>query len=246
MNSVKLSGSLSEGTVHLWIAELKAWRDHGEDLESILSDQERKRLDRLKVTDKRAEFLRSRGILRMILAEYTARDPKELPLDSSPSGKPFLPQTRIQFNLSHSGDIFACGFCINNQIGIDIQEIYPISSLDRIINKFFSSSEIQYLSTLSSRQTYQEHFFAIWAAKEAYLKAVGDGIQASSNQISILPESRALQSFRLELPAAKRDQLIWTITTLNVGPGFRAALAYDGDLIELERCEITPEYFFST
>ena len=180
----------------------------------------------------------------MILAEYTALDPRELSLDYSSTGKPFLPQTRIQFNLSHSGDIFACGICINNQIGIDIQEIYPISSLDRIINHFFSSSEIQYLSTLSSRQIYQEHFFAIWAAKEAYLKAVGDGIQESFNQISILPESRALQSFRLELPATKRDQLVWTITALNVGQGFQAALAYDGDLMELERFEIAPEYFF--
>jgi len=244
LDPIKLPGPISEGTVHLWIADLKAWSKHAENLESILSEEERERLDKLKVIDKREEFLCSRGILRIILSGYIAQDPRDLPLKHSPTGKPFLPQARIQFNLSHSGDIFACGICINNQIGLDIQEIYPISSLDRIINNFFSSTEIQYLATLPSRELYQEHFFAIWVAKEAYLKAVGDGIQESFNQHSIIPESPDLSSFRLEHPAPKRDELVWTINALNVGQGFHAALAYDGDLKELERYEIAPENFF--
>ena len=243
MDSIKLPGPLSEGVVHLWIADLKAWRNHAGNLESLLSDEEKIRLDRLKVIDKRKEFLCSRGILRIILSGYNEQDPKDLPLKNSSTGKPFLPQSRIQFNLSHSGDIFACGICINNQIGLDIQEIYPISSLDRIVNNFFSSTEIKYLATMPSRDEYQEHFFAIWTAKEAYLKAVGDGIQESFNQLSIIPETPELQVFRLELPAPKRDELVWTIKALNVGQGFHGALAYDGELNELERYEITPEDF---
>ncbi len=244
MDPNKLPGPISEGTVHVWIADLKDWNKHAENLESILSEEERKRLDRLKVIDKREEFLCSRGILRIILSGYIAQGPRNLQLNYSSTGKPFLPQARIRFNLSHSGDIFACGICINNKIGLDIQEIYSISSLDWIINNFFSSSEIQYLATLPSRELYQEHFFAIWTAKEAYLKAVGAGIQGSFKQLSIIPESPDLQSFRLEHPAPKRDKLVWTINALNVGQGFRAALAYDGDLKEIERYEIAPENYF--
>ena len=244
MDPNKFPWSISEGTVHLWIANLKAWSNHAENLESILSEEERIRLGRLKVIDKKDQFLYSRGILRIVLSKYIAQDPGNLQLNLSSTGKPYLPQTRIQFNLSHSGDIFTCGICINNKIGLDIQEIYPISSLDRIINNFFSSSEIRYLATLPSRKVYQEHFFAIWAAKEAYLKAVGHGIQESFNQLSIIPVSPDLQSFRLELPAPKRDESAWTINALNVGQGYHAALAYDGDLKELERYEIGPENCF--
>jgi len=244
LDSIKLPGPLNEGVVHLWIADLRAWRKHTGNLESLLSDEERRRLERLKVIDKREEFLCSRGILRIILSGYNAQDPRDLLLKNSSTGKPFLPQSRIQFNLSHSGDIFACGICFNNQIGLDIQEIYPISSLDRIINNFFSPSEITYLATLPTRDIYQKHFFAIWTAKEAYLKAVGDGIQESFNQLSVIPESADLQAFRLKLPGPIRDELAWTINALNVGQGFNGALAYNGDLIELERYEIAPEDFF--
>ena len=97
---------------------------------------------------------------------------------------------------------------------------------------------------LPSGELYQEHFFAIWTAKEAYLKAVGDGIRESFNQLSIIPESPDLQAFRIELPAPKRDQSVWTINALNVGQGFYAAFAFDGDLKELERYEIAPENYF--
>ena len=126
---------------------------------------------------------------------YLTEDPNDLSINYTPAGKPFLPDTELQFNLSHSKDFLLCGISLTNQIGIDIQEIYPISSLDRIINNYFSPTEIQYLRSLPSREEYQEHFFAIWTAKEAYLKAVGDGIQGSFNQLSMIPDSTDLKFF---------------------------------------------------
>lgn len=244
LDLTKLPGPINEGSVHLWIADLKTLRSHSGKFRSLLSDEEINRLDRLKIINKREEFLCSRGILRVILSKYISENPNEILIYYTPAGKPILSDTEIQFNISHSGDFIICGISLMNRIGLDIQEIYSISSLDRIINNFFSPAEIHYLRTLPARDLYQEHFFAIWTAKEAYLKAVGDGIQGSFNQLSIIPESADLQTFRLDLPDSKNCDLNWTIKSLKVSQGYSAALAYDGYINELRRYEIGPEIFF--
>ena len=246
MDPTKLPGPLIHGTVHLWRADLNVWGSHAANLRSLLSDDELNRLDRLKIDNKKAEFLCSRSILRIILSRYLTKDPNDLSINYTLAGKPILPNTELQFNVSHSKDFLLCGISLTNRIGIDIQEIYPISSLDRIINNFFSPTEIQYLRSLPSREEYQEHFFAIWTAKEAYLKAVGEGIQGSFNQLSTIPDSTDLKIFKLDLPDAPKTEMNWTIKSVEVSQGYSAALAFDGKLNELRRYEIAPEDFFTS
>jgi len=246
LNLTSLTKPIVEGSAHIWTADLIVWRSYAERLRSLLSEEEKDRLARLKITNKREEFLCSRGILRIILSRYVAEDPDKLPINYTPAGKPFLPGTGIQFNISHSKDFLLCGISLNKQIGLDIQEIYSISSLDRIINNFFSPAETRYLHTLPSGETYREHFFAIWTAKESYLKAVGDGIQGSFNQISIIPESVDLKIFKLDLPDTPKTEMNWTIKSVEVSQGYSAALAYDGKLDKVRRFEFLPEDFFTS
>jgi len=245
LDPTKLPGDINDGTVHLWITDLNSWRNHAEILRNLLSAEEIKRLDRLKIKEKKEEFLRSRGILRIILSMYLTENPNDLVFNYTPAGKPILPDTELQFNLSHSKDFLLCGISLTNRIGIDIQEIYPISSLDRIINNFFSPLEIQYLRSLSSREEYQEHFFAIWAAKEAYLKAVGDGIQGSFKELSTIPSSPDLKSFNMDFPGTTKTDINWTIKSVKVSQGYCAALAYDGRLNDLSHYELLPEDIFT-
>ncbi len=246
MDPTKLPGVLNDGTVHLWVADLNSWGNHAGNLRALLSDEELNRLDRLKIDNKKTEFLCSRSILRIILSMYLTEDPNDLAISYTLAGKPILPDTELQFNVSHSKDFLLCGISLTNRIGIDIQEIYPISSLDRIINNFFSPTEIQYLRSLPSRKVYQEHFFAIWTAKEAYLKAVGDGIQGSFNQMSTIPASTDLKIFKLDLPDTAKTEMNWTIKSVEVSQGYSAALAFDGKLKELSRYELIPEDFFTS
>ena len=246
MDPTKLPGELNDGTVHLWIADLNSWGNHAGNLRSLLSDEELNRLDRLKIDNKKAEFLSSRSILRIILSMYLTEDPNDLSINYTLAGKPILPNTELQFNVSHSKDFLLCGISLINRIGIDIQEIYPISSLDRIINNFFSPTEIQYLRSLPSREAYQENFFAIWTAKEAYLKAVGEGIQGSFNQLSTIPDSTDPKIFKLVLPDTPKTEMNWTIKTVEVSQGYSAALAFDGKLNELSCYEIVPDDFFTS
>ncbi len=246
MDPTKLPGVLNEGTVHLWVADLNSWGNHSGNLRTLLSHEELNRLDRLKIDNKKTEFLCSRSILKIILSMYLTEDPNDLSISYTLAGKPILPDTELQFNVSHSKDFLLCGISLTNRIGIDIQEIYPISSLDRIINNFFSPTEIQYLRSLPSREVYQEHFFSIWTAKEAYLKAVGEGIQGSFNQMSTIPDSTDLKIFNLDLPDTVKTEVNWTIKSVEVSQGYSAALAFDGKINELSRYELIPEDFLTS
>jgi len=246
LDPTKLPGILNEGTVHLWIADLNSWGNYAENLITLLSDEELNRLDRLKIDNKKAEFLSSRSILRIILSMYLTEDPNDLSIKYTLTGKPILPDFELQFNVSHSKDFLLCGISLTKRIGIDIQEIYPISSLDRIINNFFSPTEIQYLRSLPSRELYQEKFFAIWTAKEAYLKAIGEGIQGSYNQLSTIPDSNDSKIFKLDLPDTPKTEMNWTIKSVEVSQGYSAALAFDGELNELSCYELIPEDFFTS
>jgi len=237
---------INEGTIHLWTATLKTWIPHAEKLRYLLSPEELERIDRRKITSKKDEFLCSRGILRIILSMYAAQDPQHLIINYSSSGKPFLPDSEIEFNISHSRDMLLCGIRAKQKIGLDIQEVYDISSMDRIILNHFSPAEIQYLQDLPSSREYKEHFFAIWTAKEAYFKGVGDGIKETFKQVSIIPGSADLRSYRISLNGSQKDQSDWTLNPIEIAPGYIAALAYEGSMNELCRYEITPEKYFSS
>ena len=244
LDLIKTLGALNEGTVHLWIADLRKWKSHSQHLRSLLSDDENIRLDRLKINDKKNEFLCSRGILRIILSYYLTKNPSNLPILNSPAGKPFVPGTEVQFNISHSKDYLLCGISSGERIGLDIQEIYTISSIDSIIKNYFNPNEVSYLRSLKSSEIFKDQFFAIWTAKEAYFKAVGDGIRESFNKFILIPDSADTQNFILDIPGSERERSKWTIKSLEIAQGYFAAVAYEGSMTELNRCEILPEFFF--
>jgi len=64
------------------------------------------------------------------------------------------------------------------KVGIDIVEIGQIPtgpSLDKFLNKYFSSKEIEYIKTKCKKE---QTIAGIFAAKEAFLKALEIGIGA--------------------------------------------------------------------
>lgn len=232
---------VTEGTIHLWTAKLDLWKSYIGKLRGLLSSEELDRLDRLKIESKREEFLWSRGILRIVLAQYEKEEPQHLIICRSPGGKPFLPESRLEFNISHSSGLLICGIRSKQRIGVDIQEIYPVSSLDRIIQNHFSPTEIEYLQGLPTGADYYSYFFAIWTAKEAYFKGIGIGINDNFNQVSIIPESGDIRSYHLTGSNFLAEHSDWTIQPLKIAERFSAAVAYEGQLSGLYWNELSPD-----
>jgi 4'-phosphopantetheinyl transferase len=216
-----------------WIPEKKDY------LLALLNQEELKRLRRYKIPAKQDQFLCSRGLLKLILSTYVGEEPTEVNLSTNPAGKPFLPNQSIQFNLSHSKNMLVLGFGLFDHIGVDIQEEYPISNLEILLENYFSPEEQAFLDSLDPdlRQTL---FFSIWSAKEAYLKALGEGFQISPAALSVLPEGGERKSYLLSDPNNPKPDQPWTIRELDLQSGFKGAVAVDGTLNELVIIPLNP------
>ncbi|MEJ2412984.1 MAG: 4'-phosphopantetheinyl transferase superfamily protein [Anaerolineales bacterium] len=227
--------SLTPGILHIWKADLEAWTTRAELLAELLSEAELERLGRYKIPAKKTEFTLSRGLLRLVLGSYLGHDPASLDICINQQGKPYLPNQELRFNVSHSGKLLLCACSLHQSIGIDIQQIYAISSLETIAKRFFSFAEREYLA---ANQSPRDVFFEIWTAKEAYLKAVGAGFQGSPTDVSLLPDHNQTGRFRVSTPSVGKQN--WSIYKLEVGKGFKAALAAEQEIREFQVIPLLP------
>ena len=90
----------------------------------------------------------------------------------------------IRFNLSHSGEIALCAVTKGRDIGVDIEQIRPVSAWRQITASYFSARENQVLRSLAEDQVIQA-FFQGWTRKEAYTKALGEGVSQRWTQFTV-------------------------------------------------------------
>ena len=82
-------------------------------------------------------------------------------------GKPFIKDSNIFYNISHSYDYIACVIS-EKQIGIDIEMIREVPL--NTINQFATEKEKEYISNSNER------LFQIYTLKEAYFKMLGTNL----------------------------------------------------------------------
>ncbi len=83
--------------------------------------------------------------------------------------------------MSHSHHLGLYAFAYSEYgIGIDLELIRPISNIISLAKRFFTEKEASYLESLLPREQI-ETFFQFWTAKEAYLKATGEGLMGLDN-----------------------------------------------------------------
>ncbi len=96
-------------------------------------------------------------------------------------GKPALrAHPDFHFNLAHSGALALYGFA-GNPIGVDIEQFKTSTDWMKISARFFNQRENEELLALPQDQKLAG-FFACWARKEAYLKAIGMGLSFPLNE----------------------------------------------------------------
>lgn len=99
------------------------------------------------------------------------------PIDEITYGANGKPETdSFYFNLSHSLGVAICAVG-KKRVGCDIEQITEYK--DRVIERFFTEHEIEYLQSYNSEQRRSE-FFRLWTMKESYMKMTGEGMSLSS------------------------------------------------------------------
>lgn len=215
---------LKEREVHVWAAPLDLAEDDVARLADLLSADERERARRFVFERDRRRFICGRGTLRSILATYLNIEARALAFAYSPRGKPSLTSGEgLKFNLGHSGDLMIAGVTRECEIGVDVELIRPMEDAEEIANRFFSEREASGLRASPASER-DGAFFNLWTRKEALLKATGEGLSESLNQVEVSflagDPARVIGMPRGHVTA---DQ--WTLVELNPAAGFVGALA---------------------
>jgi 4'-phosphopantetheinyl transferase len=213
--------------VHVWLARLdpeteQSWCRRV----AATTAEERDRASRFRRAEDRERYLAAHGALRLLLGRYLTCDPLTLHFAVSTNGKPFLENQELQFNLSHSGGIALIAVAQSRQVGADIEQVRPMPDLQAVAARVCTPVELVRLSGLAGRER-ECAFFAMWTRKEALAKATGEGIGAIVGDGS---EDLGGGDGR------------WTVTEVNVVPGYAACVAAEGAGWTLVRHELTDDH----
>lgn len=213
---------LGTADVHVWLARL----DGSPTPESSLSAGERARARRFRAEADRHRFAASHAALRVILAGYLGCDPLALNFDLGPRGKPGLPGSGIEFNLSHSGDLAVVAVTRGRRVGVDVERLRPTFERDGIVARFFSPSERAEFAALPDG-LHLDAFFRVWTCKEAYIKAIGTGLATELDSFSVAVDPRLPPALRA-IDGDTDAPLRWMIRDLHPGPGYAGAVMAEG------------------
>ena len=224
--------------VHVWRVSLEQPPRSLERLLATLSLDEKERAERFHFDRDRNRFIAARGTLRSILGGYLSREPAEIRFCYGEHGKPFLEREiagdKLRFNVSHSHELALFAVTEGRDLGVDLEWIRPDVAEEGIAERFFSADEVRVLRGLPA-EIQGEAFFNCWTRKEAYIKAIGEGLSMPLSRfvVSLAPgEAPCLLSANGS--ADHSEVTRWTFRELSPGTGYKAAVVAEGRDWELK------------
>lgn len=188
----------------------------------ILSLDERARAERLKIPQVRQRFINGRTFIRQTLAAELNIDPAALQFEYTSTGKPYLSDTPLHFNFTHSGDVALLAVA-DVSVGIDTEQQRYSPAFQAMEATLFTAAEQAFLNQWSGSER-QRLFFELWTCKEALVKATGEGFQAMLRyQVQFdesTDDSQALDADGNPIP--------WLLQSLELETNFSAAVAAAG------------------
>jgi 4'-phosphopantetheinyl transferase len=217
LNDVKIVSNHKQivlrcGDVHVWRAFFRG--DSGSD--SVLTAEELLRAKRLVRSTDQERFIFSRVVLRRILSHYLSISPEKIEFAVGEHGKPFVRDTDVHFNLSHSGDCVLIGVTLNNPIGVDVECVRQKPDYMALAKRFFCPAEFLAIQ-LSEKPI--EAFYRCWTRKEAFLKATGLGLTFGLANFEVSISVSAQQSALLNVRNKAYDASAWFVQSVSLGEG---------------------------
>jgi len=211
--------------LHVWRLQLDGDSSLEAHRRSILSADELARASRFHFRVHANRFITGRMAIRTILGAYLGISPRDLAFEQTQYGRPFLSAAlnplMLSFNLSHSQDLGVFAISPHKCLGIDVEAIRPDFGGEDVAESHFAPAEFQELLSLPEAQRPQA-FFNCWTRKEAYVKALGAGLQIplDSFEVSLRPGEPA--RFLRGAGAA------WRLVSFSPARDFQGAVAYEG------------------
>jgi 4'-phosphopantetheinyl transferase len=220
-------GVLPPDEVHVWWTALTLPDAVIKSLSELLSLDERERGSRFKVALPAKRFAAGRAFLRLALGRYLQARPHSVQFETSAYGKPALAgSSDLRFNLSHSEDVGVVAITRGRQIGVDVERIRAEVNARELSDRFFSVPEADWVRSTAGSEL-MLRFFTCWTAKEAYVKASGEGLSRPLRNFSVMPGPR-YPGLQLTVFDDPEESQRWTMLQLQPAPDFCGALAIEG------------------
>lgn len=215
------SRHLASGQIHLYVVSITGLQADAAELTASLTDQEVIKAGRLINPEHGRRQQLVRGLLRRLSSRYLGIAPQEVEFDYAGHGKPYLRNDpRLHFNLSHSRDMAAFAFRLDNEIGVDIEYMRPQKNLEGMIRHVASAKEQLELNALTGKDA-DEAFYRLWTRKEAFIKAVGRGLGMGLRAIYI---GGSETDSPLAVEYKNETQPAWFVLDLQPPQGYKLAL----------------------
>lgn len=149
-------------------------------LSAACSKDRQERADRYRLLDDRIRCLAAGWLLRHAVRATTGIDPVE---GSTATGQPLLRNLpALQVSLAHSSCWVACTLH-SSQVGVDIELFHePEPGVPELV---MAPSELADYLALTDSTERQHRFCSIWTLKEAWLKAIGTGLDRSPASFAV-------------------------------------------------------------
>ncbi|MBV9049952.1 MAG: 4'-phosphopantetheinyl transferase superfamily protein [Solirubrobacterales bacterium] len=167
-------------------------------------------------------------MLRVGLGRLIGVVPHRIRFARGPAGKPYLLEPSfarsLRFNLAHSDGFAVFAATVGREVGIDVERVHEHPDLFAVAAGCFSPYE-QATLTATPLPDRTAAFYRCWTRKEAYVKAIGAGLQAKLDDFDV--------GFAADDPPALRrvawqlsEPTHWRMEALNLPPGYIGAVVY--------------------
>jgi 4'-phosphopantetheinyl transferase len=180
---------LAEGEVEVWLAAPDPWLAAAPPgaLEALLDRDDHADVARLRSSAARAERATARALIRLALSRHAEVAPERWvfarvrgrPQVAAPAeGRP------LRVSVSHTRGLVACAVARGCEVGVDVEWCgRPLEAL-ALAERFFAPEEAHTLRELPEAAR-AERFLVLWTAKEAFVKARGEGITLGLERVRV-------------------------------------------------------------
>lgn len=221
--------TLDTNTVYLWLIDINQEIETIDQLSLLLSKAEMDRANRFVFEKDKQRYIITHSILRLVLSKIISIEPLSIQFTSKKRDKPYLnhPEHQdVHFNLSHSGRYIIIALALKTELGIDIEFINPALDRDQMVQSFCSKQEIETYQQLPA-DIKRKAFYTCWSRKEAFIKAIGEGLYFPLGDFSasIDPREKPELTFHAQVPFHTN----WTILDIPLeDKDYVSALVFEG------------------
>jgi 4'-phosphopantetheinyl transferase len=227
MGARQLRGGLTASNADLWLLDEAAVGPLSERCapERLLDADERTRYRRMRTAAGRRRQLGARLLCRHALSAYADLPPHRWRFRSGPFGRP-EPEPNpwgLRFNLSHTDGLIACVVTSGQACGVDVERSPAAPETLRLAGRFLAPAERRHLATLAPAAR-AACFADFWVLKEAYTKALGEGLTRPFDSFAVDP--RPARAIGVHDPAAGAVECArWAFELLHLGDRYALAVA---------------------